>query len=196
MQYLLLVCRLLEVCDQDILQCANGLDRVNLRSRLRHLQQHVSAFTDADVKKMPLAMYSKGFHAWCTSFATYTCSKSGKFLVYATEKPENAESWPWHSCSQISTALTGRRVALGVGGGGEGGGGGWAAPEPVYTPAPPTACRPPTHGPVTPPYELPAPAWLMVLPQNSGRQKPPVVSARGGLQTVCPAHGAPACACN
>ena len=63
MQYLLLVCRLLEVCDQDILQCASSLDRVDLRSRLRHLQQHVSVFTDADVKKMPLATNSKGFHA-------------------------------------------------------------------------------------------------------------------------------------
>ncbi len=60
MQYLLLVCRLLEVCDQD-LQCASSLDRVDLRSRLRHLQQHVGVFTD--VKKMPLATNSKGFHA-------------------------------------------------------------------------------------------------------------------------------------
>ena len=63
MQYLLLVCRLLEVCDQVIVQCACGLDRVDLSSRLRHLQQHVSAFTYADVKTMPLATNSKGFHA-------------------------------------------------------------------------------------------------------------------------------------
>ena len=83
-----------------------------------------------------------------------------------------------------------------MGGGGGGGGGGWAPPEPVHRPAPPTACRPPTHGPVTPPYELPAPAWLMVSPQYSGRQKPTVVSARGGLQTVWAAHSAPVCACN
>ncbi len=65
MQYLLLVCRLLEVCDQDIMQCASGLDRVDLSSRLRHLQQHVSIFIDADVKKedVPLATNSKGFHS-------------------------------------------------------------------------------------------------------------------------------------
>ncbi len=63
MQYLLLVCRLLEVCDQDIMQCASGLDRVDLSSRLRHLQQHVSVFIDADVKTMPLARNSNGFHS-------------------------------------------------------------------------------------------------------------------------------------
>ena len=63
MQYLLLVCCLLEVRDQDILQCASGLDRVDRSSRLRHLQQHVSDFTDTDVENMPLATNSQGVHA-------------------------------------------------------------------------------------------------------------------------------------
>ncbi len=62
--------------------------------------------------------------------------------------------------------LTGRTV--GVPGGGGGGGDEEAVPlelEPVSMPAPLTCCSPPTHGPVTPPYELPAPALLIVLPQ-------------------------------
>ena len=46
--------------------------------------------------------------------------------------------------------------------------------------------------PVTPPYELPAPALLTALYQICGRQKPAVLSARDGLHVVPVAHGAPA----
>ena len=50
---------------------------------------------------------------------------------------------------------------------------------------------PPVQAPVTPPLQLPAPAFLMVVPQNSGRQNPNVVSARDGRQNVPEAQGAP-----
>ena len=51
---------------------------------------------------------------------------------------------------------------------------------------------PPTQGPVTPPYELPAPAVFTVVPQNTGKQKPAVLSAREVVQTELPEQGAPA----
>jgi len=38
--------------------------------------------------------------------------------------------------------------------------------EPVPMPAPLICCIPPTRRPVTPPYELPAPALLIVSPQD------------------------------
>jgi len=84
-----------------------------------------------------------------------------------------------------------------LGGGGGGGGGDAEDPPESLTlgrapPAPLGPFVPPTQGPVTPPYELPAAALFTVVPQNTGKQKPAVLSAREVVQTVLPEQGAPA----